>query len=258
MINNYKLKICDKEFQSINSELIKDSKTCAVSFFSGAGGLDLGVQKAGIKVIASYDNNKDCIDTLRLNKDFSSSKHNLTDINNIDVSSIKEIISKENPEKLIFVGGPPCQPFSKAGYWKTHKNRLGDNDPRNMIGKYLTIIDNFKPDGFILENVESILHPKNKVAAESIIEECRVMGYELSIQKVNSADFGLPQKRKRVFFIASRKPFITELVKTHGNTKERYKNSDLKPYERVIDWIGRFDKNNFIDLITITSLKLNE
>ena len=72
-----------------------------------------------------------------------------------------KIITENNPATLILVGGPAClMPFSKAGYWVTHKNRLGSEDPRNMIGQYLRIVDELKPDGFLLENVESLLHPK--------------------------------------------------------------------------------------------------
>lgn len=85
----------------------------------------------------------------------------LNDVRNVKGKDFSEIIRKNNPEKLVLLGGPPCQPFSKAGYWKTLSQRLGPDDPRNMIGAYLGIIDEIRPDGFILENVESILHPHN-------------------------------------------------------------------------------------------------
>ena len=56
----------------------------------------------------------------------------------------------------------------KAGYWVTHENRKGEKDPRNMIGNYLRMIEELKPDGFLLENVESIMHPKNLSTVETI------------------------------------------------------------------------------------------
>lgn len=79
----------------------------------------------------------------------------------IDGSHYSDILRRENPEKLIIVGGPPCQPFSKAGYWVTNEKRNSSEDPRNMIKPYFKIIEELQPDGFVLENVESIMHPSN-------------------------------------------------------------------------------------------------
>lgn len=82
---------------------------------------------------------------------------------------------------MIVVGGPPCQPFSKAGYWVTNEKRQANDDPRNMIGQYFRIISEIMPDGFVLENVESILHPSNHEAVESIIENMEKLGYHYSL-----------------------------------------------------------------------------
>lgn len=217
----------------------KDIK--AISMFSGAGGLDIGTQLAGIKVISSIDNFEDSVKTLSLNKFFKNTIHEVGDITKIDGSHYKEIIEKEKPEKLIIIGGPPCQPFSKAGYWVTNENRNSSEDPRNMITPYFKLIEEIKPDGFILENVESILHPSNKEAVETIYENMNRLGYNYSLLKVNAADYGIPQKRKRVFFLASKKEINAKLEKTHGSEKDILKNPNLLQYERVIDWIGKFD-----------------
>lgn len=231
---------------NVNSQLesISESKINAIGLFSGAGGLDIGTQLAGIKVISSLDFDRDSVATMKANKFFSNAIHLQKDIKDISGSEFKSIINNNNPDKLILVGGPPCQPFSKAGYWRTHENRLGADDPRNMIGNYLRLISDLKPNGFILENVESILHPKNIHAVDDLVLAIEKLGYNHKICKVNAIDFGIPQKRKRVFIVASKKQFTTELLKTHGSDKEILLNNNLKPYERVIDWIGKFD--NFI------------
>jgi DNA (cytosine-5)-methyltransferase 1 len=234
---------------NVNSELnlISDSKISAIGLFSGAGGLDIGTQLAGVKVISSLDFDRDSISTMKANKFFSGAVHLQKDIKDICGIEYKSIINNNNPEKLILVGGPPCQPFSKAGYWRTHENRLGADDPRNMIGNYLRIISDIKPNGFVLENVESILHPKNIHAVDDLILAIEKLGYYYKICKTNAIEFGIPQKRKRVFIVASKKQFNTELLRTHGSDEEILLNKSLKPYERVIDWIGKYDNVIYSD-----------
>ena len=162
------------------SEII-DSKIQTIGFFSGAGGLDVGSQLAGAKVISSLDFDRDSVATMKSNKYFTHSKHIHKDIQECSAKDYSKIISSNNPEKLILVGGPPCQPFSKAGYWVTHKNRLGSEDPRNMIGQYLRLVDELKPDGFLLENVESLLHPKNSQAVLELKETIEKLGYHAQL-----------------------------------------------------------------------------
>ena len=226
-----------------NIEFRKDIK--AISMFSGAGGLDIGTQLAGIKVISSLDIFEDSVETLKKNKFFSDTVHEVGDITKITGSHYTKLLEKERPEKLIIVGGPPCQPFSKAGYWVTNEKRNSNEDPRNMIVPYFKIISELQPDGFVLENVESILHPSNKEAVDTIYENMEVLGYHCSLLKVNAAEYGIPQKRKRVFFLASKKEINASLIQTHGNEKECLANDELLPYERVIDWIGKFDTDKY-------------
>lgn len=224
-------------------EFRKDIK--AISMFSGAGGLDIGTQLAGIKVISSLDIFEDSVETLKKNNFFSHTVHEVGDITKITGEHYADLLKKENPEKLIIVGGPPCQPFSKAGYWVTNEKRNSNEDPRNMIVPYFKIISDLQPDGFVLENVESILHPSNKAAVDTIYENMSALGYHCSLLKINAAEYGIPQKRKRVFFLASKKEINAQLIQTHGNEKECLSNPDLLPYERVIDWIGKFDKDEY-------------
>ena len=220
-------------------ESVLDSKIQGLSFFSGGGGLDIGAQMAGIKVLTSLDFEVDAIQTLKNNKFFAHTVHRLDDIRNVKSCDYSEIIKRNNPEKLVLLGGPPCQPFSKAGYWRTLSQRLGPDDPRNMIGAYLNIIDDIKPDGFILENVESILHPHNRQAVNDLAEAIDQMNYHFVLVKANACDYGVPQKRKRVFFIASRNPIEQMPIPTNFEFPE----NGQAGYENVIDWIGRFDKD---------------
>lgn len=223
----------------INTEFKKDVQ--AISFFSGCGGLDIGTQLAGVKVLSGLDFFEDSVKTMAQNRFFDHTEHFCEDINNVNGKTFSDIIKKNNPEKLILVGGPPCQPFSKAGYWITNENRKANDDPRNMIGSYFRLISEIKPDGFVLENVESILHPTNKEAVDSIVEKATALGYHFSMLKMNAADYGIPQRRKRVFFIATKKKIDAKIAPTHGDIKDIMENPNLKFYERAIDWIAPFD-----------------
>lgn len=219
-----------------------DSKIKAISMFSGAGGLDIGTQLAGIKVLSSLDIFEDSVETLKMNSYFNDTIHEVGDITKIDGTKYAALLKKENPEKLIIIGGPPCQPFSKAGYWVTNEKRNSSEDPRNLIAPYFKVIGELQPDGFVLENVESILHPSNHEAVEVIYGSMERLGYKCVMLHINAAEYGIPQKRKRVFFLASKKDIHAELVKTHGSPREINLNKKLLPYERVIDWIGKFDQ----------------
>lgn len=95
---------------------VKETKKHGLSFFSGAGGLDIGAQIAGVKVISSLDFEKDAVETMRANPFFSHTQHFHEYIRNIKANDFATILKKNNPEKLVLLGGPPCQPFSKAGY----------------------------------------------------------------------------------------------------------------------------------------------
>lgn len=238
----YSLSFKDRNFSCLPYlKKVKESKIHGLSFFSGAGGLDIGAQIAGVKVISSLDFEKDAVETMRANPFFSHTQHFHEDIRNVKANDFATILKKNNPEKLVLLGGPPCQPFSKAGYWKTLSQRLGPDDPRNMIGNYLNIIDEIQPDGFILENVESILHPHNIQAVEDLVNTLEQMNYKHVLVKANACDYGVPQRRKRVFIIASKKAINRMPSPTHSENPRE----ELLPYERVIDWIGRFDDDKY-------------
>lgn len=227
-------------------EKIGESKVLAVSCFSGCGGLDIGVQLAGVKIISTLDFEPTAVETVKANEFFQFADHKCEDIRNVTGKDYSSLLRNSNPEKLIIVGGPPCQPFSKAGYWITNEKRKTVDDERNMVGEYLRIIEEIRPDGFLLENVESILHPTNKAVVEYIEEKITHMGYHFVRILANALEYGIPQKRKRVLFLASRKPISGQPQK-------------LSPVEvdkvNVLDWIGRFDKPELSEMEELTTGK---
>lgn len=223
---------------------MSNSQIEAISLFSGAGGLDIGSELNGVKVRVAIDIDHDSIETLKLNNSGKKKYIIKEDIKNLKPKSIEKYLSSKN---IIIIGGPPCQPFSKNGYWVKNENRKITKDPRNCIENYFDFVKKLNPKGFLLENVESILHPTNKEAIECIINHSKKLNYNLKIVKANALDYGVPQKRQRVFFIGSKKKFqIIEPQKTHYNPeKPTLFDTHLKPYETVGNHIKDFENSNY-------------
>jgi DNA (cytosine-5)-methyltransferase 1 len=161
-----------------------------VSFFAGAGGLDLGFEKAGFDVIWANEYDKEIWETYEKNH-----KNTI-----LDRRSIADIPSEDVPECDGIIGGPPCQSWSEAG------SKRGIADKRGQLFyEFMRILADKKPKFFLAENVSGMLVNKHKDALENIKQMFTDIGYDLSFEKVNVSDFGVPQDRKRVFFIGYRK-----------------------------------------------------
>ena len=164
-----------------------------VSFFAGAGGLDLGFEKAGFDVIWANEYDKDIWKTYENN-------HKKTIL---DKRSIVDIPSNEVPECDGIIGGPPCQSWSEAG------SKRGINDSRGkLFFEFIRILADKKPKFFLAENVSGMLPPVHKEALQTIKTTFTDIGYNLSFQMINVSDYGIPQDRKRVFFIGYRKDLV--------------------------------------------------
>lgn len=163
-----------------------------VSFFAGAGGLDLGFQKAGFNIIWANEYDKEIWETYQKN-------HPKTIL---DKRSIVNVPADEVPECDGIIGGPPCQSWSEAGAARGIKDKRGQ-----LFYEFIRILEAKQPKFFLAENVSGMLISKHSEALEGIKELFRNagVGYELSFQMLNASDYNVPQDRKRVFFIGIRK-----------------------------------------------------
>jgi len=161
-----------------------------VSFFAGAGGLDLGFEKAGFDVIWANEYDKEIWATYEKN-------HKKTIL---DKRSIVDIPSNEVPDCDGIIGGPPCQSWSEAG------SKRGISDKRGQLFyEFMRILADKKPKFFLAENVSGMLLTTHKDALANIKQMFTDIGYDLTFQMLNVSDYGVPQDRKRVFFIGYRK-----------------------------------------------------
>jgi len=159
------------------------------SFFSGAGGLDLGFKKAGFDIIFANEFDKNIWDTYEYNHPETK----------LDKRSITLINEHEIPECDGIIGGPPCQSWSEAGSGRGIKDERGQ-----LFFDFIRILKSKKPSFFLAENVKGMLAPKHKHALENIKNTFKEAGYDLYFELLNSADFGIAQDRKRVIFIGFR------------------------------------------------------
>jgi DNA (cytosine-5)-methyltransferase 1 len=204
----------DKENKLSN----KTSKPKLLSFFSGAMGLDMGLEKAGFETILACEVDKYCRQTIEANKPEIALIGDIRDYSAEDIKVAAGL--NENDEIELIIGGPPCQAFSTAG------KRQGFDDERGNV--FLTFIDRvieLNPKYLVIENVRGLLSaplkpqkvlnkgiglpPKTPTEEKGgalfyIIEILENAGYGVSFELYNSANFGTPQKRERVILICTR------------------------------------------------------
>ncbi|MFI3306932.1 MAG: DNA cytosine methyltransferase [Mycoplasmatota bacterium] len=171
-----------------------------IDLFSGAGGLSCGMVMAGFNPIASVEIMPQAVETYKYN--FSTKKGLEDHIETRDIKSkeVKQNLydSVKGKEVDVIVGGFPCQGFSMAGY------RVVD-DPRNSLYKEMKdIVEHLKPKYIIMENVEGLRSLLNGKVEEKIIQDYKKIGYDINLTVLNSADYFVPQMRKRVIFIGNR------------------------------------------------------
>lgn len=175
-----------------------------VSLYSGAGGLDLGFIAAGFVPVFANDISADAMKTYSAAMDAISKKTGKTLNHRIVTGDIREV--EELPERgsaELVIGGPPCQGFSVAG-------KMDPNDPRSRhVFDFLGMVERVQPRAFVMENVKALA--KNKRWAGTIADirkKAKDIGYETKLEVLNSADYGVPQTRERMFLVGFKDPSI--------------------------------------------------
>lgn len=210
-----------------------------VDLFAGAGGFSLAAVIAGFDVIAAVELKKNACITYRHN----ISPNGEVDLHEGDILNLSptEIADKHfsNSQCDLLLGGPPCQGFS------VHRiNGAGVEDPRNkLILRYFEFVKSLQPKIFLMENVPGILWERHKSFLVEFYNEGKKSKYKIFDPVVIDArDFGVPQRRKRVFILGIRQDLDLDIVwpplATHGNTNDVAKNPNLKswiPAKHVFD-----------------------
>lgn len=198
------------------------SNPTVVSLFAGAGGMDLGFQKAGFEIIWANDFDKDSVQTYKNN--FG---------NHIVLGDIKDIPSSDIPDNPdVVIGGFPCQGFSI-----NNKKRSMDDERNHLYKEMLRIIKDKKPKYFVAENVKGILSLEKGEVIKLIVNDFKKIGYDVDYKLLTASDYGIPQNRQRVFIIGNRinkeNPY-PKVTHYNPNLKKNQQlnllDNDLKPY----------------------------
>jgi DNA (cytosine-5)-methyltransferase 1 len=187
-----------------------------LSLFSGCGGMDLGFEQAGHKVVWTNDISKSACDTYAKNFPITPLRK--------DIRKVKDF-----PHSDVVIGGYPCQGFSLAG------NRDAFDKRNYLYLEFARVLRTVKPSFFVAENVKGVIVPFKTVRAiDLMVKEFGSCGYNAMWQLLNAKDYGVPQDRERVFIVGVRKDLNMEFVfpkKTHGKPP-------LKPYVTLREAIG--------------------
>lgn len=172
--------------------------TC-IDSFCGAGGLGLGLQRAGFDILLSFDIDKLCIDTIKKNQKYFGHPAVVADIADMLNGNLLRRCDLKRGELFLLAGGPPCQGFSI-------QRRGSDTDSRNdLVLMYGRLINEVYPKYFVMENVTGLAGKRGKTILQQLVENVKNIGYYVHIELLDAQDYGVPQRRKRYIVIGERK-----------------------------------------------------
>lgn len=172
----------------------QETNYTAIDLFAGIGGLSVGLQKAGFKVKASVEIDKDAVKGYKLNH--PKTKVFDYDIREINTNEIKELLKGE-PLHLL-AGCPPCQGFSSVR--RLNRKQSVRDDRNNLVLEYLRFVKELKPLTVMMENVPGLI---NYYLFKQMVKELEDLGYNPKVEVVNVKDYGVPQRRKRLVMVGS-------------------------------------------------------
>jgi len=218
-----------------------------VSLFTGAGGLDYGFEAAGFKTAVAIEFDSDCCTSLRASRPWSVIEK---DIHSVSIAEICGVGKLRPGHVDVLIGGPPCQPFSKSGFWASGDTRRLDDPRSDTLYAYMRCVRDLLPRVFLLENVHGINYSGKEEGFRLLynltesINKAVGCSYKLSWAVLNAADYGVPQIRTRFFLVGHRDggefkfPHPTHACETSRSEPARI-GSSLEPWVTAWDAIGR-------------------
>jgi DNA (cytosine-5)-methyltransferase 1 len=184
----------------------------AISLFSGAGGLDLGAEMAGFATRAAVESSGIARATMLANAPtffpHLDEAAVLPDVLTADPEDVLERGGLARGEVDLLVGGPPCTPFSKSGYWLEYK-RAGADPKASLLDEYVRLLDGIQPRAFVMENVYGLAYRnQNRAVLDRFLEGVHAAGYDAEYRILLAADFGVPQLRQRMFCVGLRRDVL--------------------------------------------------
>lgn len=210
------------------------SKLTAISLFTGAGGLDFGFEAASFRTAVAVEIDSRCCVTLRHNRRWPLIDR---DIASVPTDELLGNAGLKANEPDVLIGGPPCQPFSKSGFWATGDTKRLDDPRATTLEGYLRVLAEARPRAFLLENVEGLGFKGKDEGLQLInarlaaINSTHGTNYRANIATLNAADYGVPQLRRRIFVVGARdgSPFDFP-APTHADSASADWSETRRPY----------------------------
>jgi DNA (cytosine-5)-methyltransferase 1 len=220
----------------------------AISLYTGVGGLDFGFEEAGFETVAAVELDPVCCRTVRLNRPAWCLFEG--DIHAVPSSALLEASGMGSGEVDVLIGGPPCQPFSKSGYWHNGDSLRLDDHRATTLSAYLRILEDVRPRAFLLENVKGLAYRGKDEGLREILDGIqrinrrRGTSYVARWDTLNAAAYGVPQMRERVFVVGSRDgiPFRFPHP-THGEPDTPMFGRTCEPLRTAWDALGDLPRN---------------
>jgi DNA (cytosine-5)-methyltransferase 1 len=211
-----------------------------ISLFTGVGGLDFGFEAAGYRTAVALEWDQACRRSIEESRRWPLI---CDDIHRVEAGEILSAGKLSPGEADVLIGGPPCQPFSKSGYWVTGDAKRLDDPRADTLSAYLRVLEAARPRAFLLENVSGLAYRGKDEGLERILRGIEGINrragtnYKPVWQVLSAAAYGVPQLRERVFIVASRdgKPFKFP-EPTHGDPADPA--NTLQPYRTTWDAFG--------------------
>jgi DNA (cytosine-5)-methyltransferase 1 len=222
-----------------------------VSLFSGAGGLDIGLEQAGFRTVVCVENDLNCRTTLKYNRpewllfdqplkieNGRMVERQPGDIRDIEVNELLEFSGLKKGKVALVVGGAPCQPFSNIG------KKQGEKDEKNgdLFAEFVRMVKGIEPEAFIFENVAGITQSKHANVLQYMFDQFKGSGYGLSYSLLNAANYGVPQRRERFILIGVKDverpafPLPTH-TKDEKSWNQFISELDILPLEQPQKWV---------------------
>lgn len=166
-------------------------KYTVLDLFCGCGGLSLGFEQAGYNVLAGIDVWKDALITYQANHQHSKAIQ--ADLMNILPKEVEKTLGTHSVD--VIIGGPPCQGFSIAG------KRIIDDERNKLYKSFVRMVEYFKPQAFVMENVPNILTIGNGIIKENVLNDFQELGYNVTTKILLASNYGVPQNRRRAVFV---------------------------------------------------------
>lgn len=228
-----------------------------IELFSGAGGMAIGAKQAGVNICIAVENNPFAAQTYMKN-------HKDTTVVIDSIENVTEFRFDKKSESVVLFGGPPCQ-----GYSSSNRKTRNTQNPKNWLFKeFIRCTKLIMPDWIVMENVPGLKRMDNGFFLKKICDDLVELGYTTNVKILNAVDFGVPQKRERLFIVASKTGIVFEFPKgdfvdnpvtvkdaiddlpslSNGSMEEKllYKTKATSRYAKLLRGNSRIVKQNFV------------